>query len=54
MILSGVIMTASRYRNINYPYPFVFDSYGFIVPMPRAQSSVVAVWKPFQSEVLSY
>lgn len=44
-------MTASRFKNLNFPYPFVIGQFGFVIPMPRAQGNVAAVWYPFQEQV---
>ena len=51
MILGGVVMTSSRYKHLNFPYPFVFDAYGFMIPMPSPEVNIRAVWKPFQEQV---
>ena len=52
MILGGIVMTASRFKKLNLPYPFVIGQFGFIIAMPGAQVNIAAVWKPFQQQVI--
>ena len=54
MILGAVIMTPSRYKNLNYPFPYVMDQIGFLIAMPKAQANIAAVSKPFKAEVIYF
>lgn len=45
-------MTASRFKKLNFPYPYVIGQFGFVIPMPSIQANTAAVWKPFQQQVI--
>lgn len=51
MILGGIVMTASRFKYLNFPYAFVIGQFGFVIPMPSSQVNIAAVWYPFQEKV---
>ena len=51
MILGAIGITPSRYKYLNFPYPYVIGQLGFVIPMPKSKVHFDAVWKPFQQEV---
>ncbi len=54
MLLGGIVVTYSRSQKLNFPYPFVIGGkFGLVIPMPRSEVDVNAVWKPFQGQVNS-
>ena len=44
-------MSARRYTNLSFPYPFVFGKFGLVIPTPSSQGNAAAVLKPFQYQV---
>lgn len=51
VILGGIVITASRFQKLNFPYPFVIGQFGLVIPKPSSEVDITAVWKPFQGQV---
>nr|CAH0113330.1 unnamed protein product [Daphnia galeata] len=54
VILGGIVTTLSRFQKLNFPYPFVIGQFGLVIPMPRSEVNINAVWKPFEGQIWMY
>lgn len=54
VILGGIVITASRFQKLNFPYPFVIGQFGLVIPKPSSEVDITAVWKPFQGQIWTF
>ena len=51
MILSAIVFTAERYKQFDFPYPWMSSSYNLMIPFPEITLNIGAPWEPFTKEV---
>ena len=52
MVISDLLMTNSRFKLVDMPYPWAHFPVFVLIPFAEDGSNVVAIFKPFQIPVL--
>jgi hypothetical protein len=51
MILSAIVLTPERARDVDFPFPLVVGGYTLIIPFPEKITDLSAPWKTFELKV---
>lgn len=52
LVLTSLVMTPSRYENMDFPHPFMEEAAVLVIPAPDASNYIGSIWKPFEPFVI--